>query len=97
MTQSRLGPAVEKYYAPAEAALLLSFSKDWVLDRVAAGDFPGSVKIGDDYRIPASAINRYLQERALFSRGDVQIGIAARSIGELRRKAKLPGGKTRGH
>ena len=81
--------AVEKYYTITETALLLSLHNDTVVIRMKAGEFgPGCVNLstGDarpDYRIPASGINSYLDHRRIFT----EPGIAARSVGELRRKA----------
>lgn len=83
--------AVEKYYAVNECALLMSCSQDHVVRKLKAGDFgDGCVNIGSeqrpDYRIPASGLNSYLHARRVFNS---ELGIKARSVGELRRKAKV--------
>ena len=75
--------AVEKYYSPAELAVLLAFSEAWVRRHVSSGAFPGAVALDRDLRIPASSVNAFLDSR----RYDLPEGIAARSLGELRRKA----------
>lgn len=81
--------AVEKYYSVAECALLLSCSDKTVVRKMDAGEFGAEcVNIGTekrpDYRIPASGLNGYLRARRIFC--DLEPGIAARSVGELRRK-----------
>jgi hypothetical protein len=79
---------VEKFYSAAEVALLLSLCAKTVLERIKAGDLGADVvNLGSDarpdYRIPASGINAWLAARRVF----LEPGIAARSTGELRRKA----------
>lgn len=83
--------AVEKYYSLEECALLLSCSVKTVLRRVRAHELGEEVvNLGSearaDYRIPASGLNGYLAARRVFAR---EPGITARSVGELRRKAKV--------
>lgn len=80
--------AVEKYYSVSELAFLLSFSPAWV--RGHLGDFPGTVKIDDDFRIPASGINAWLSRHELMAVGEAleRVGIPARSETELKRKVR---------
>lgn len=77
---------VEKYYTVQEAALLLSVSTRTIERRLSAREFGDVVNLGTAdrpaYRIPASGLNAYLEAHKLFT----EPGIAARSIGELRRK-----------
>jgi len=80
--------AVEKFYSVAETALLLSLCTKTVIAKLKARELGEEVvNLGSearpDYRIPASGINAWLAARRVFS----EIGIAARSTGELRRKA----------
>ena len=80
--------AVEKFYSVAETALLLSLCTKTIIERLKAGDLGSAVvNLGSperpDYRIPASGINAWLEASRVFS----EPGIAARSVGELRRKA----------
>ena len=82
--------AVEKYYSPAEVSLLLSLCTKTVIEKLKAGDFGEQVvnlgsELRPDYRIPASGMNAWLERRRVFT----EPGIAARSAGELRRKAGL--------
>jgi len=82
--------AVEKYYSVAETCLLLSVSSDTVLRRIKAGDFgEGVINLSTperpDYRLPASGINAWAAARRVFR----EPGIAARSVGELRRKSAM--------
>jgi len=74
--------AVEKYYSVPETALLLSFSARWVRDQVRAGALERVVRIGRDLRIPASSINRMVEQ---WTAPDGP-GIGARTEGELRRR-----------
>ena len=82
--------AVEKFYSVAETALLLSLSTKTVIEKLKARDLGEEVvNLGSDarpdYRIPASGINGWLEARRIFSFSQ-DAGIAARNIGELRRK-----------
>ena len=84
--------AVEKFYSVQESALLLSLGDKTVVAKMKAGDFgTGVVNLGSvlrpDYRIPASGLNAYLDARRVLP----QIGIAARTTGELRRKVLAHG------
>jgi hypothetical protein len=79
---------VEKFYSVAEVALLLSLCAKTVLAKAKTGELGDDVvNLGSDarpdYRIPASGINEWLAGRRVF----LEPGIAARSTGELRRKA----------
>lgn len=81
--------AVEKFYSVAETALLLSLCTKTVIQRLTERQFGEDVvNLGTserpDYRIPASGINGYLAGRRVFS----ELGIAARTTGELRRKSE---------
>jgi len=84
--------AVEKFYSVAETALLLSLCTKTVIEKLKARDLGSDVvnlgsELRPDYRIPASGINAWLESRRVF----LEPGIAARSTGELRRKAqRLP-------
>lgn len=80
--------AVEKFYSVPEVSLLLSLCTKTVLEKLHAQEFGAEVvDLGtakrSDYRVPASGVNAYLERRRVFS----EPGIAARSVGELRRKA----------
>ncbi|HXJ73058.1 MAG TPA: hypothetical protein VNM37_09395 [Candidatus Dormibacteraeota bacterium] len=79
---------VEKYYSVSECALLLSVCEKTVLRAIKARELGDQVvNLGSEerpsYRIPAVGINEYLARRRVFS----EPGVAARSVGELRRKA----------
>lgn len=84
--------AVEKYYSVNELAVLWSYSEKTIIKRIKAKELGDNVvnlgtETHPDYRVPASAANAYLQARRIFS--DDEFGIKARSVGELRRKAKV--------
>lgn len=77
------------YYSVQSTALLLGLCDKTVIAKLKGGDLGGDVvnlgtELRPDYRIPASGINGYLRGRRLFSEIEP---IAARSVGELRRKA----------
>jgi len=77
--------AVEAYYSPQHLALLLQFSTKWVWAKIKAGEFgPGCILIGDDYRVPASGVNAFLERYHLRPAEPV----VARNEQELRRKLK---------
>jgi len=86
---------VEFFYTVRETGLLLRLHDKTVIEKLKAGSFgtypDGPVNLGSekrpDYRIPASRINAYLDARRVFSETQVALGIAARTEGELRRKA----------
>lgn len=78
--------AVEKYYSVSETAWLLSFSNSWGREKISQGTFAGTVKIDDDFRIPASAINTFIDAHEMKFLDPSQMGIAARSDTELKRK-----------
>lgn len=86
--------AVEMYYTVAEVSLLVKLHPKTVIEKLKAGAFGNQVvdlakssaadaPASHDYRIPASGVNGYLDARRVFS---FEIGIAARTEGELRRK-----------
>lgn len=79
---------VEMHYTVEEVSLLLRLHRDTVVRRMKAGEFGQVANLGSekqpDWRIPASGINAYIERRHLFH----EPGIAARSVGELRRKAQ---------
>lgn len=80
--------AVEKFYSVQDVGLLLTLCDKTVIVKLKAREFGEEVvNLGTDqrpdYRIPASGINDYLASRRVFS----EPGIAARTTGELRRKA----------
>ena len=84
--------AVEKFYSVAEVSLLLSLCSKTVLEKIKARDLGTEVvnlgsELRPDYRVPASGINAWLESRRVFS----VPGIAARSVGELRRKVLADG------
>ena len=79
---------VEKYYTVTETCELLSVCDDTVHAARKAGKLGTCPNIGTarkpSYRIPASGINRWL---GVASPVLLDSGIAARTVGELRRKA----------
>lgn len=79
--------AVEMHYTVAEVALLLRLHPKTVIRKMKAMEFGQAYNLGTeqrpDWRLPACGINGYLERHRLFS----EPGIAARSVGELRRKA----------
>lgn len=84
--------AVEIYYTVQECAICVRLSDRTVKDKAKAGEFGKDVvdlgtSLRPDYRIPGSGINAYLDARRLFSESTDPAGIAARTEGELRRKA----------
>jgi hypothetical protein len=86
--------AVEMHYTVAQAQLLLGFEcSKTIIRKIKDREFGDKVvDLGDkqpDYRIPASGLNAYLDRRLLFKSEQPALGIAARSVGELRRKAQM--------
>ena len=86
-----MSATLEKYYRVRDVALLLDFSTKWIAERAKAGDFGRCFSVvGEDgrgeLRIPSSGVNAYI-ERNKVPRLEIQ-PIAARTEGELRRKAK---------
>lgn len=82
--------ALEKYYTVPEASLLLGLCTKTVWRKLKAKEFGDQVvNLGSverpEYRIPASGLNEYLNRHRVFS----EPGVAARSVGELRRKVAL--------
>lgn len=83
--------AVEKFYSVAETAFLLGFGPSWVRMKFCDATAPyaeGVVKDGKDFRIPASAINRWWDDHRLRRPAAEDLGIAARSPTELKRKLR---------
>lgn len=83
--------ALEKYYSIQEAAFLLGMHPNWVRKRLRAGDFhtPCTCPVflgsdGRDIRIPASAINAFLDNRKVR-----EPGVAAADEMDLRRRMGL--------
>ena len=86
--------AVEKFYSVADCALLLSLCPKTVIVKLKAREFGDAVvnlgsELRPDYRVPASGLNGYLETRRLFRRVNLQVGVSARTAGELRRKVQL--------
>lgn len=77
---------VEMYYTVPDLCFLLRFSDSYIRRQIKAGQFgprEAIVQIGDgQLRIPASGVNFFLAQHAM----EPPAGIAARSLGELRRK-----------
>lgn len=84
---------VELYYTPEELAILLRLHVKTVLRQIREREFGAEVvNLGSearpDYRVPSGGVNGYLAARRVFFEGDGgELGVAARSVGELRRKA----------
>lgn len=82
--------ALDMHYTVQEVALLLRVSAKTVIRKLRARELGEDiVNLGTeqrpDYRIPAAGVNAYLDRNKIFT----EPGIAARSIGELRRKAAV--------
>jgi hypothetical protein len=84
---------VEKYYSPAEMALLLSMSEHWIRLRCQDGTFVVRVAdeiisqpivVAGEIRIPASAINAWIAQHPYV----YDSGIKARNRGELARRLR---------
>lgn len=92
---------VEKFYAPWELVVLLGFTeRHWIGKAMkgAAGDLPGATKIDGEWRIPAGDVVRLIEAGRVPAVDAGELGIAARSEGELRRKVGLRRGPSRsGH
>lgn len=83
--------AVEFYYTVQETSLLVRLHAKTIIQKLKAGEFgTGVCNLGSeqrpDYRIPASGLNAFIEARRIFSESQT-IGITARTMGELRRKA----------
>jgi hypothetical protein len=81
--------AIEMYYSVDAASIMLSVCSKTILRKIKSGELGKDVvNLGSDerpdYRIPASGINGLLDARRIFSDPSP---IAARTEGELRRKA----------
>lgn len=58
--------ALEAYYSTARVAVLLDYSAQWVRDAIKSGQFGERViMVNNDYRVPASAINEFLERHRL--------------------------------
>src|SRR5688500_14482381 len=93
---SRMSRVLETYYTSEHVSVCLDVRPDWVLARIKDGTFLNPhfkplyegeqdisvVRIGRQWRIAGSAVNRYLQQH-VFTGVDP---IRARNAGELRRK-----------
>lgn len=77
---------VEKYYTVQQLAWLLEFDRKTILEWVKAGKFgPHCLNVGGtDIRVPASGVNAWRGNQLLAQDTEP---IAARSAGELKRKA----------
>lgn len=80
---------MELYYTVQQTSLLLALCDKTVIQKLKAGDLGRDVvnlgsMVRPDYRIPASGINSYLDGHRVFS---FLNPVAARTEGELRRKA----------
>jgi len=89
--------AVEMHYTIDEAALLLRLHRKTVIERLLRGDYGREVnnqgtEQRPDYRIPASGLNADLARRRVFLES-TDLGIPARSPGELRRKVRTRRGR----
>lgn len=81
--------AVEMYYSVQEIGLLIRLCEKVVIEKLKAREFGEEVvNLGSEqrpvYRVPASGLNGYLARRRVF----LEIGFAARSTGELKRKVR---------
>jgi hypothetical protein len=83
-----MSATIEKYYRVRDVALLLDFCTKWVVERAKAGEFGRCFCLeGDDYRIPAAGVNAFIERNRVRPKEEIK-PIAARTEGELRRKAK---------
>ena len=86
---NRMQRAIEKHYSVSETAFLLGYSPAWVRQTFCEIKSPycrDVVKDGKDFRIPASAINAWRDAHLLRQLAPGDMGIAARSETELKRK-----------
>jgi predicted DNA-binding transcriptional regulator AlpA len=82
---------VEAFYSHRQLCVLLGKSNRSIVDKIRTGEFGDQVILdGWDYLVPASAVNEWIEHRRLFPEPaePSTAPIAARSEGELRRKAK---------
>lgn len=85
--------AVEHYYTVQQLAFLLQFDRKTILVWVRDGRFgSGCLNVdGKDVRVPASGVNEFARNQRIDAPGrleDVDLEpIAARTAGELKRKA----------
>lgn len=88
---------VEKFYAPQELVILLGFTKEhWIKQAKlgAAGDLPNATFLFGEWRIAAGDVNRLVEAGKVKAVDVGELGIAARSRGELGRKVNLRRGRT---
>ena len=88
----------DRWCSVEETAEILSFSKSWVRDRIKDGSLKRVVKIGNDLRIPRSAIDALMRQHEIpgitiaaepaSEAVGAAPGIAARSVGELVRRIR---------
>lgn len=79
--------AMEMHYTAQELAVLMRKCDRFVRDEIKAGAFgPDVFFVGGDYLVAASAANAYMERHRLPAPPAVQMGVPARSEGELRRK-----------
>jgi excisionase family DNA binding protein len=71
-------------YRTAEAAELLGRSKWTILRRCRAGEFPGAVRDGKDWLVPAAAVLTYLDRLRQKREEDPADRIAAQALARLR-------------
>jgi hypothetical protein len=92
----KVSAIVEKFYAPWELVVLLGFTdRHWInkAKAGAAGDLPGATFIDGEWRIPASDVVRLIEAGKVKRFEAEELGVSARSEGELRRKVGLRRGK----
>ena len=85
----------ELFYSVQSVALIVGRCEKQVIKDLKEGKFgtdvvdlakdsPEDEPKSHDYRIPAAGVNFYLSQRRVFSSAE-ELGISARSVGELRR------------
>lgn len=82
---------VEKYYSPRELVFLVGFTARHWVGKAEAGELAGATQLFGEWRIPGSTVNALLQ--AGMVRSPEELGVSARSEGELRRKVGLQRGR----
>lgn len=68
--ETTLSVVVEPHYKIAKVAELLDVSQQWVYDHIKSGDIKKVVELGSgkpNQRIPASELQRFLDERTFAS------------------------------
>lgn len=84
---------VEKYYTVQQLAWLLEFDRKTILEWVRGGKFGGECLNvdGSDVRVPSSGVELWRRNHLMtLPERDVE-PVAARTLGELRRKAGVVG------